>query len=103
MTDKIQQSEKEKREMSFFDYATELVGWLQIVASPLLAGLVLGAIVYFSNPTTLRLLIAIGVVLISLIIGIVFATRIWKKQGTMHFVSRVMASPELDNLDEEKK
>ena len=103
MTDKIQQSEKEKGEMSFFDYATELVGWLQIVASPLLAGLVLGAIIYFSNPTTLRLLIAIGVVLISLIIGIVFATRIWKKQGTMHFVSRVMASPELDNLDEEKK
>lgn len=103
MTDKIQQSEKEKGKMSFFDYATELVGWLQIVASPLLGGLVLGAIIYFSNPTTLRLVIAIGVVLISLIVGIVFATRIWKKQGTMHFVSRVIASPELDNLNEEKK
>lgn len=89
--------------MTFFDYATEVVGWLQIVASPLLAGLGLGAIIYFPNPTTLRLVIAIGVVLISLIGGIVFATGIWKKQGTIHFVSRVMASPELDNLDEEKK
>lgn len=103
MTDKIQQSEIEKDKMSFFDYATEVVGWLQIVVSPLLAGLVLGAIIYFSNPTTMSLVIAICVVLISLIVGIVFATRIWKKQGTMHFVSRVMASPELDNLDEEKK
>lgn len=102
MTEEIQEIEKEKDKMSFFDYATEIVGWFQIVASPLLAGLVLGAIVYFSNPTTLRLGIAIGVVLISLIVGIVFATRIWKKQGTMHFVSRVMASPELDSLDEEK-
>ena len=103
MTDKIQQSENGKDKMSFFDYATEVIGWLQIVGSPLLAGLVLGAIIYFSNPTTLRLVIAIGIILIALIVGIVFATRIWKKQGTMHFVSRVMASPELDNLDKEKK
>lgn len=103
MTDKIQNSAKKENTMSFFDYATEVVGWLQIVASPLLAGLVIAALIYFSNPSTLRLVIAIGVILIALVIGIVFATRVWKKQGTMHFVSRISASPELDNLDEEKK
>ena len=103
MTDKIQNSEKKENTMSFFDYATEVVGWLQIVASPLLAGLVIAALIYFSNSSTFRLVIAIGVILIALIIGIVFATRVWKKQGTMHFVSRISASPELDNLDEEKK
>ena len=102
MSDKIQKEEKKKEKMSFFDYATEVVGWLQIVASPLLGGLVIAALIYFSNPTILRLVIAIGVALIGLIAGIIFATRIWKKQGTMHFLSRVSATPELDNLDEEK-
>jgi hypothetical protein len=103
LKDKVQNSPKKENKMSFFDYATEVVGWLQIVASPLLAGLVIAVMIYFSNPSTLRLVIAIGVVLISLIVGIVFATRIWKKQGTMNFLSRVSATPELDNLDEEKR
>jgi len=103
MADKILKEEKKKDGMSFFDYATEVVGWLQIVASPLLAGLFIGALIYFPNPTILRLIIAIGVALLGLIVGIIFATRVWKKQGTIHFVSRVMATPELDALDEEKK
>ncbi len=103
MSDKIQKSEKKKDSMSFFDYATEIVGWIQIVASPLLAALVIAALIYFSNPTILRFIIAILVILVGLIVGIIFATRVWKKQGTIHFVSRVMATPELDNLDEEKK
>lgn len=102
MSSKIEKSKEQKDKMSFFDYATEVVGWLQIVASPLLAALVIAALIYFTNPSILRLVIAIVVVLIGLIVGIVFATRIWKKQGTMHFVSRVMATPELDNLEEEK-
>ena len=103
MTVKNQKDEKEKYKKSFFDYMTEVIGWLQIFASPFLAGLVIAAIIYFSKSNILRLIIAIGVALIGFIVGIVFATRIWKKQGTIHFVSRIMATPELDNLDEEKK
>jgi hypothetical protein len=102
MTDEIQKSENEKSTMSFFDYAAEVVGWLQIAAAPLIAGLIIAAVIYFPNPTTLRLVIGIGVALAGLIAGMVFATRKWKKQGTIHFVSRVMATPELDNLTEEK-
>ncbi len=103
MSDKIQKSEEKKDKMSFFDFATEMVGWLQIVASPLLAAVVLAALIYFSNPTIFRLFFAIAVILLGLVVGIIFATRVWKKQGTVHFVSRVMATPELDNLDEDKK
>jgi hypothetical protein len=103
MNEKIQNSETEKEKKSPFDYFTEIVGWLQIVASPLLFGLIIGTCIYLYKPTTLRLVIGIGIALVGLIVGIVFATRVWKKQGTMHFVSRVMASPELDNLEEEKK
>lgn len=103
MSDEIQNSETKKEKMSLFDYCIEIVGWLQIVASPLLIGLIIGAGIYLSNTTTVRLIIGIGIALLGLVIGIVFATKVWKKQGTMHFVSRVMASPELDNLDEEEK
>jgi hypothetical protein len=103
MSDKIQNSETKKGEMSPFEYFTEIVGWLQIVASPLLFGLIIGTCIYLSDPTTLKLVIGIGIALIGLIIGIVFATRVWRKQGTMHFVSRVMATPEPDNLEEDIK
>lgn len=42
----------------------------------------------------------IGIVAVSLIMGVIWATRVWKKHGTIHFVSRVMATPELDNPEE---
>jgi hypothetical protein len=103
MNDNPQTTEKEKEKMSFFEHALEVVGWLQIVASPLLGGLMIGAVVYFSNPTICRLVIAISMATIGLIAGIIFATRAWKKQGTMYFISRIMATPELDTVDEEKK
>lgn len=89
--------------MSFFDYFFEVIGWLQIAASPLLFGLIIGTLIYFSNPGSFRLVIAIVVAIIGLVTGIIFATRVWKKVGTMHFVSRVMATPELDDLEDAKK
>ncbi len=103
MTHELQKTNPKKDKMSFFDYTLEIVGWLQIVASPLSGGLMIAAVVYFSNPTIWRLIIAIVIASIGLIAGIIFATRAWKKQGTMHFVSRIMATPELDNLDKEQK
>lgn len=102
MSTEIQKAGKKKESMSFFDYFTEVIGWLQIVLSPLLFGLATAIVIYGFYPTTAGLVIAIGVVLFALIIGIIFATRIWKKQGTINFVSRVSATPELDNPDEGK-
>ena len=79
------------------------MGWLQIVASPFLATAILGAIIYFSKPNTTRLVIAVAIVTIGLVIGIIWATRVWKKKGTIHYMSRIMATPELDNKNEEQK
>ena len=81
-----------------FEYIMEIIGWLQIVASPLLIGLGIAAFIYFPNPTEIRLIIAIIVALLGLVIGIVWANRIWKTKGTMWFVSQVSATPDLDNL-----
>ena len=88
-------------------WITEAIAWLQIAASPLLIGIGIGigigALVYFSNQTTTRLVIGISIAALGLIIGILWATKIWKTKGTVWFMSRVMASPDLDKKDGEMK
>ncbi len=88
---------------SLFNYFTEIMGWLQIVASPFLAASIIGVIIYFSRPNTTRLIVATAVATIGLVIGIIWATRIWRKKGTIQFMSRIMATPEFDNKEEDKK
>ena len=86
-----------------FEFFTETIGWLQIVVSPLLIGLVIGGLIYFTDPNTTRLMIGIIVALAGLIIGIIWATKQWKGKGTIWFMSRIIATPELDKPDEENK
>ena len=83
-----------------FEYMMGIIAWLQIVASPLIIGLGIGAFIYFPNPTLTRLSIAIIISVLGLIIGIVWANRIWKTKGTLWFISQVSATPDLDNLIE---
>ena len=101
----VEKDKRSENKLNFFDYLFEIIGWVQIVASLLLFGLVIGAVIYFSNSGTLSLIIGISVATLGLITGIKVATSAWKKKGTMHLVSRFMATPELDNLDygKEKK
>ena len=87
-----------------FEYIVEIIGWLQIVASPFLIGSGIGAFIYFQNPTLTNLIIGMVISILGLIVGIIWATRIWKTKGTIWFVSQVSATPDLDNLvDAEKK
>lgn len=86
-----------------FELFTEVMGWLQIVASPLLIGLAIGAVIYFSDPTSIRLVIGVVITTIGLVIGIIWANKQWKGKGTIWFMSRIMATPELDDLEKEEK
>lgn len=85
-----------------FERFVEIVGWLRIAASPLFLGVIVGIIIYYFKPEKSGLLIGAFVVLFSLIIGIIWATKVWKKQGTNQFLSRIMATPELDEIKEEE-
>ncbi len=85
--------------MRIIEFALKIIAWLAIVVSPLIFGLIIGALIYLSKQDTLGLILACAVVLVSLILGIILATRIWKKQGTINFIARIRATPELDNLD----
>ena len=89
--------------MKIFEFLTEAVGWLQIVASPLLVGAGIGAIVYFSNPNSTTYIIAISIAILGFVIGVLWATKIWKKTGTISFLSKIHGISELDKKDEATK
>jgi hypothetical protein len=61
----------------------EVIGWLQIIASPLFIGLGIAAFIYLPAPSTTRLIIGISIAALGLIVGIVLAVRIWKRKGTI--------------------
>jgi hypothetical protein len=92
------QDGNDKRKRSFFELLTEIFAWVQIVVSPLLAGLVLGFIAYLFTPDTLGIILGVAFAVIGLIIGVIWATKICKNEGTVHFMSKVMATPELDKV-----
>ena len=77
------------------EFILELIGWVQIVLFPLLIGFFLGAVVYYYQRDEVGLVLGIIVAFIGLIAGIILATRIWKKKGTVSFLSRIRATPEL--------
>ena len=86
-----------------FEKITELIGWFQIVISPTLLGLGIGCIVYFNFQNLAGLISGIIISIIGLICGIVLATKKFKTTGTIHFLSRVSATPELDKIDETER
>ena len=86
-----------------FELFTEVLGWILIVFSPLLIGSALGTFVYLADPNETRLIIGISLASIGLIVGILWATHIWKTTGTIWFLSRIIATPELDDKVEDEK
>lgn len=81
------------------DTVFEIIGWLKIVASPVLGGCLVGLVVYLSFPGTVAVVIAAVLILAGLVLGILMANKIYKTQGTMNFLATPMRNPELDNKD----
>lgn len=67
----------------------EVWTWLRIVASPTIFGLILGGLVYYFFPNEIGILIWMVLALVGLILGIIWATKIWKKEGTSFFLFRI--------------
>ena len=72
-----------------FEIFLEIVGWLQIaVGVTFLAGLpALFIIVKYDTATGRN--IALAIIIFGFIIGAIWATRIWKKHGTMSWLSGI--------------
>jgi hypothetical protein len=82
--------------ISLLRFVTEGIAWLLIAASPLLIGAGLGLFLYVQFPGTPMLVTGLALATIGLGFGMWWATRIWKRRGTVDFIARVVASPELD-------
>ena len=101
MLNKTDQNSNSPNKKSAFEYFTEVVGWLQIMVSPLLIGIMLGGIIYILNPKKITLILAIVLAFLGLVIGIIWATKVWKKKGTISFMSSIMSTGESDPKDQE--
>lgn len=84
--------------IKFLESISEIIGWIRIFITPVIIGLIISLVLYNSNPNTLNTIIAISIFVISVIIGVIIATKIYKsKNGTIWFLSRTIASSDLDN------
>lgn len=83
----------------FLEWMIELISGIRIALSPSIIGCAIGGVVYFRFPTFLGLVIAVTIGFAGIITGILWAIRIHKTQGTSWFMSRINASPDLDQLD----
>ena len=82
-----------------FEIITEIVGWIQIVLSPTLLGIGFGFGCYYFFPNENGKIFGVIIAIIGFMIGLVWATKKFKTTGTIHFLSRISATPELDNLE----
>ncbi len=89
--------------LKLLEFLVELLGAFRIIASPLLVSLGIGALIYVPEPSPSRLVIATAVVLLGLTVGIIWAIRVWRKSGTISFLARIIATPELDKTPENQK
>jgi chromate transport protein ChrA len=83
-----------------FEIITEIVGWLQIVLSPTLLGIVFGFGIYHYFPNQNGMVLGMVSAIIGLIIGIIWATVKYKTTGTIEFLSRISSTPDLDKMIE---
>ncbi|WMW77001.1 hypothetical protein RF683_05745 [Flavobacterium sp. 20NA77.7] len=82
-----------------FEIITEIVGWIQIVLSPTLLGIGFGFGIYYYFPNQNGMIFGIIVSIIGLVFGLIWATKKLKTTGTIHFLSRISTTLELDNVE----
>lgn len=100
----MEENQKGDNTFKIFELITELIGWLEIMISPTLIGVIIGIIVYLNFPNTTGKVIGISIGILGLLIGVIWATKIFKsKKGTVWFMSRIMATPELDKKENENQ
>lgn len=78
-----------KNIFSWLELLFEIIGGIRIAISPTIIGFILGAFVYYDAPSPVRLTFAIGISAVGLVIGILWAVRVYQTKGTMRFLARI--------------
>ena len=72
-----------------FEIVLEIIGWLQLVMAPTLGTGIIALIVYVKINNETGKVIAIIILSLGFLFGVIWATRIWKKHGTIAWLSRI--------------
>lgn len=94
---------KEENKETVFEKGVEGIGWIQIFLSPVIVGAVISAVIYFSNPNNLTMIIAIVIMAIAVFIGVKLASSIKKNSGTVNFLSNTSSTKDLDETINKNK
>jgi ABC-type enterochelin transport system permease subunit len=73
--------------MKIINIVLEIIGWFQIAFGCALAGALLGAALCQVFPSHERFTIFTIGFLLGSVIGVIWATRIWRKHGTVEWLS----------------
>lgn len=85
---------------TIFEKIIDAISWIEIFASPSIIGIVIGyACEYYLDNSFLFGFFSVG----GIILGIKFANKIAKTRGTTEFISRISASPDIDEAIKDKK
>jgi|LakMenE01Jun11ns_1017448.scaffolds.fasta_scaffold9472242_1 hypothetical protein len=75
--------------MKLIEIILEFIGWLQItIGVTMLAGLI-ALVTYLKWSNEKGKIAALTIISIGFILGAIWATRIWKKHGTIAWLSRI--------------
>jgi phosphotransferase system glucose/maltose/N-acetylglucosamine-specific IIC component len=75
--------------MKLIEIILEFIGWLQItIGVTMLAGLI-ALVTYLKWSNDNGKIVALTIISIGFILGAIWATRIWKKHGTIAWLSRI--------------
>ena len=83
------------RPMKFIERLLSAVAWLQIFVSPVVIGAITGGIIWLALRGSRGIVLGAASVLIGCVAGIAFAEKARKGKGTIEFISRNIAHPEL--------
>jgi hypothetical protein len=75
---------------------TELMGWLQIFAALFLTGLLLGLVAYLTLDNEVGFIVGLSLSVLGFVAGVIWATRVYRKTGTSRYLTRMMATPDVD-------
>jgi membrane protein YdbS with pleckstrin-like domain len=89
--------------MNKFDKIIELINWIKIFLSPFIISVVAAILLFLSSENYWLQVLSVIIIILGIILGVYFAEKIRKKQGTERFMAKIYESPDLDNLKSDKQ
>lgn len=88
--------------MKFIEKVLEIIAWVQIILFPIFISLILAGLIFYFIPSSFGIICAVFIVFTGLVIGVVYANKIHKKEGTVNHMGKLLRTPELEENHKDK-